>query len=46
MLRIFYKNRELADLLSEVNEPANTLGNLVGGCIECYDQAGISTDAL
>lgn len=43
---MFYKNRQLRELLSEVNDPDNTLGNLAGGCIECYDQAGNSTDAL
>jgi hypothetical protein len=30
---------ELSAMLSEEIGVANTLGNLVGGCTECYDQA-------
>jgi hypothetical protein len=33
-------------MLTEVNGAANTLGNLAGGCIECYDQAATGTYAL
>jgi hypothetical protein len=43
---IYYKNMEKGEMLTEVNGPANTLGNLVGGCIECYDHTATSTDAL